>query len=98
MLTSENLARTPEVAALDGAGLVVYEPVCEPDLLNDVERHIPLDLRGLLRPATHTPSAGSSIAFRPSKRRARSSLLVVKNTTTPTPGFAPSFCESGMPE
>jgi hypothetical protein len=48
--------------------------------------------------ATQRPSAGASVAFRLSNRRASSSRLVVKRTTTSVPGFAPSFFESGVPE
>jgi hypothetical protein len=48
--------------------------------------------------AIQRPSAGSRVALSPPKRRSRSSRLVVKKTTTPAPGFAPSFCESGVPE
>ena len=48
--------------------------------------------------AIQSPSAGSSVAFSESKRRSSSSRVVVKKTTTPAPGFAPSFCESGVPE
>jgi len=48
--------------------------------------------------AIQSPSAGSSAAFSASNLRSRSSRLVVKKTTTPAPGFAPSFCESGVPE
>ena len=48
--------------------------------------------------ATQSPSAGASVAFRPGNRCRRSSRLVVKKTTTPAPGFAPSFCDSGVPE
>jgi hypothetical protein len=48
--------------------------------------------------AIQRPSAGSSVAFSDSNRRSSSSRVVVKKTTTPAPGFAPSFCESGVPE
>ena len=48
--------------------------------------------------AIQSPSAGSSVAFKAAKRRSSSARLVVKKTTTPAPGFAPSFCESGVPE
>jgi hypothetical protein len=48
--------------------------------------------------AIQRPSAGSSDVFSDPNRRSSSSRVVVKKTTTPTPGFAPSFCESGVPE
>jgi hypothetical protein len=48
--------------------------------------------------AIQSPSAGSSAAFSPSKRCSRLSREVVKKTTTPAPGFAPSFYASGVPE
>jgi hypothetical protein len=48
--------------------------------------------------ATQRPSPGSSVAFRAGNRRSSSARLVVKKTTTPASGFAPSFWESGVPE
>ncbi|HEU6445509.1 MAG TPA: hypothetical protein VFL61_10670 [Gaiellaceae bacterium] len=48
--------------------------------------------------ATQSPSAGFSVSRRAAKRRSSCSRLVVKKTTTSTPGFAPSFRESGVAE
>ena len=48
--------------------------------------------------AIQSPSAGSSVPFKAAKRDSSAARLVVKKTTTPAPGFAPSFCESGVPE
>jgi len=48
--------------------------------------------------AIQSPPAGPSVAFSPVKRCSSSARLVVKKTTTPAPGFAPSFCESGVAE
>jgi hypothetical protein len=48
--------------------------------------------------AIQRPSAGSSAARSRLKRRSRSARLVVKKTTTPLPGLAPSFVESGVAE
>jgi hypothetical protein len=47
--------------------------------------------------AIQRPSFGSIVLFKISKRRSSSMRDVVKNTTTPAPGFAPSFCDSGVP-
>ena len=84
-------------ALVDRAGLVVHEAVGEPDLLHHLEVEIARDLGGLLRPGDPEPSAGSSAPLSSSKRCSRSARVVVKKTTTPAPGFAPSFRASGVP-
>ena len=48
--------------------------------------------------AIHSPSAGARIFFRAAKRRSSSARVVVKSTSTSTPGFAPSFLPSGVAE
>jgi hypothetical protein len=65
-------------ALVDGAALVVHEPVREADLLHCLEREVALDLGRFLRPGDPEPAAGSSAAFRESKRRSSSSRVVVK--------------------
>jgi hypothetical protein len=48
--------------------------------------------------AIQRPSAGASASRSVGKRRSRSARSVVKKTTTPAPGFAPSFLDSGVAE
>ena len=48
--------------------------------------------------AIHRPSASASVRCSCRNLRARSARLVVKKTTTRTPGFAPSFRASGVAE
>lgn len=48
--------------------------------------------------ATQRPSVAASVLFSDGNRRLSSSRLVVKMTRTATPGFAPSFLESGVDE
>jgi len=72
--------------------------VCKADLLNGLNVKSPSIFAAFFGHAIQSPSAGSSVAFSPSKRRSSSSRLVVKRTTTAAPGLAPSFCDSGVPE
>src|SRR5919201_926773 len=48
--------------------------------------------------AIQRPSAGSRVSRRAAKRRSSSARPVVKKTTTPVPGFAPSLAERGVAE
>ena len=48
--------------------------------------------------AIQSPSRSSSVRCRLRNRRSSSERLVVKKTTTPTPGFAPSLRDSGVAE
>jgi hypothetical protein len=83
-------------AVVDRAALVVDEARGQAHLLHDVERQIRLDPGSLLRPGD--PEPVRRVEVRASKRRSSSSRLVVRRTTTPTPGFAPNFVESTLPE
>jgi hypothetical protein len=85
-------------ALVDRAGLVVDEAGPEPDRLDGLEAEVALDLGGLLRQATQSPSASASVSRSVEKRRSSSSRLVVKRTTTSMPDFAPSFWDSGVAE
>jgi hypothetical protein len=96
LLAEDEADRLP--VSVDRGALVVDEPRGKPDLLHCREVEVRLDLRRLLRPATQSPSAGASVFFKAGKRRSSSARLVVKNTSTSTPGFAPSLVPSGVAE
>jgi hypothetical protein len=83
---------------VDRAALVVHEPGREAGLLDGVEVEVGLDLRGLLRP--RDPEAVGIVERVAQRGEAPFEVcpLGVKKTTTPVPGFAPSFFESGVAE
>ena len=85
-------------AFVDRARLVVDEAVLKADFLHRVETEVGVDLRRLLRPGD--PEAVRRIERLLQRREAALQVgpWVVKKATTPTPGFAPSFCANGVPE
>src|SRR5919201_1102654 len=99
MLTRAPILEAPDEpdrlpALVDRAALVVDESSSEANPLDGLEVEVGVDVRGFLRPGDPQAVGGSSVARSCAKRRSRSARLVVKKTTTPAPGLAPSFVES----
>jgi hypothetical protein len=85
--------------SVDGRALVVHETRSEPNRLHRAEVEVGLDLRCFLGPCDPEPiRRRQCVFFKAANRRVSSARLVVKKTSTSTPGFAPSFLPSGVAE
>ena len=83
---------------VDGGALVVEEAGFEADPLHGLEVEVVLDLRRLFRPCHPKAVRGRERLLQRVEAPLELVPCAVKKTVTPTPGFAPSFFESGVAE